>query len=1703
MRLRWLLFSSVVALGLAGHAAAEEWLSLATVSMTDPNTKKMTDRYVCYSDGKNIACSTPSLYLSTGGLVGINTSNPQAQLEVDGTVSATNFVGNGSGLTGVVAGSSDRIVSGSAGGTRMVAVSDTGYISMTQAGANTAWFDPMRGLVTIGVSSTGPISGSSGYFSGNVGMGTSNPAQRLEVYSAGANYSTARVSNGSSSVDLAMAPTGLAQLTQNGAYGLTFATSATERMRIDASGNMGVGTAAPSARLDIRGTISASDAIQVSGSSLICNSGLKGAIRYSNTSNTLEYCNSTAWVSAGPSATQPASFLAVMSGDQTVTSGVGVKMNFDTVTFDTNNNYSTVNKRYTPTIPGKYVLMVAAYCPDSTMNCIVQIIKNGATTLAQTNAPSSAGGTPKVMTIVDMNGATDYVEANAVNNGGTTLSNASYVSYFTGALLGPQAGGSGGGASPAGSTNDVQYNSSGALAADSGNFTYASGLLKVPTISATTQAQAPSVSLTTAGTTWGYLQSGGSYLPTLSSNNISSSGLVQVSGSSLTCNSGLKGAIRYSITSNTLEYCNSSAWTGTGPSGSVVAFSATKSANQTVSAGVLTKVTFDGEEFDTNNNYDTSTSRFTPTIPGYYQINAAVYCFTSGASCETNLMKNGSTTIKSGFEANNANSSIQNGQVSAVVYMNGSSDYLEVNVFTTGTSLKGANNFTFFQGFLISGGGSGGGGSATPAGSTGDLQFNDAGALAADTGQLFWDATNNRLGIGTNTPTEGLTAMVSGSSANPLSVANGNSTAFAQVVYKGNSRVYSSGVGNSGAGLGLANKFYIYDSTSATVRLAIDTNGNIGLGTVTPSAALEISKSIAGIRLSSAGGTFDINADNSAANGLRVFESNSVRWQLVNGKTGISKTTPIATLDVGGTISASDAVQIGTSSLTCGSGLKGAIRYSNTSNTLEYCNSQSWASLGPSPTALPYLRLTYSGSLARYSVVPFTAAESGGGASWSSNKFTAVVPGVYLITSGGDSVGASNHSMSIRKNGTNFVVPWSANSSTTKSGTAAAAIATFLNAGDYIDFYFDHDDGSKTLTSAFAAIAYISTGSSSSGGGATPAGSTGDIQFHNEGALSADTGQLFWDASNNRLGIGTGAPGSALQVSGSAAIGGPSSGLGYVTVNAGSGPYSGYTAFLEPGGANVGFLGWGTKASGLNLYTYGSTPLIFVTSSTEAMRLDANGNVGIGTSGPTAKLHIYGNNPGGLLVEDSGSSGASVFLKTSARAWNLSNDSSGNFQVYDAISSTTRLLVTTAGNVGIGGTPATNRLRVYDDQTNTGVGNIGIVLRNSTSQDYLNIWNYAADAYAIESADNSTYRNLLLQPHGGSVGIGTASPGGKLEVADTANTADWPLLVKTPGVSNQSGIWTDAANNMQVAMRDAAGTLSTVIYSSGTSFFNGGRVGIGTASPNGPLHLVGAPFYMQANAGASTSGYAAVSMLNKLGNEIFKIQSEWGTDDSGIFFVTDGNDNGASSQTRMFIQRSSGNVGIGTVAPSYKLHVVGQVAGNAAYVNTSDARLKKDIANLDYGLATIMKLRPVSFQWKDQKEDWQRGRHLGLIAQEAEKVVPEVVSTAKDPTGTKSIAYGDLTPILLKGVQELKAANDNLRQQNAWLVSATWTLQGANAREAAQVKQLQRDNGDLRRDVENLAHRLTVMEAANQNKAADLKGITDRLDGLEKRKLRR
>jgi len=138
-------------------------------------------------------------------------------------------------------------------------------------------------------------------------------------------------------------------------------------------------------------------------------------------------------------------------------------------------------------------------------------------------------------------------------------------------------------------------------------------------------------------------------------------------------------------------------------SGNMPAFSAYSNSAQTISAATFTKIQFNTELFDTNSNYDVGTYRFTPTVAGYYQVNTSVNFGTARSLYILSIYKNnsrgtgGENTFAGSLSANTS-LNCQN-----IVYMNGSSDYLEVFAYVdSGTNAinTGTNN-TYFSSSML------------------------------------------------------------------------------------------------------------------------------------------------------------------------------------------------------------------------------------------------------------------------------------------------------------------------------------------------------------------------------------------------------------------------------------------------------------------------------------------------------------------------------------------------------------------------------------------------------------------------------------------------------------------------------------------------------------------------------------------------------------------------------------------------------------------------------------------------------------------------------------------------------------------------------------------------------------------------------------------------------------------------------------------
>ena len=193
----------------------------------------------------DIHCPDSAPFVDTAtGYVGISTSTPNAALDVHGTISATAYVGDGSGLTGI--GQGDRITSG----TSHVIVSDSAAVTVRTGGSD-------RMTVTS---------------AGNVGIGTAAPSNTLHV------YGTAKLSgNATTSVDWGSASGKmLERFAGSGPHGI-YTSGYSSALTIDASnlqlnayssGNVGIGTTTPAATLQVSGSLIVSTSAQTTTPSL-------------------------------------------------------------------------------------------------------------------------------------------------------------------------------------------------------------------------------------------------------------------------------------------------------------------------------------------------------------------------------------------------------------------------------------------------------------------------------------------------------------------------------------------------------------------------------------------------------------------------------------------------------------------------------------------------------------------------------------------------------------------------------------------------------------------------------------------------------------------------------------------------------------------------------------------------------------------------------------------------------------------------------------------------------------------------------------------------------------------------------------------------------------------------------------------------------------------------------------------------------------------------------------------------------------------------------------------------------------------------------------------------------------------------------------------------------------------------------------------
>ena len=132
------------------------------------------------------------------------------------------------------------------------------------------------------------------------------------------------------------------------------------------------------------------------------------------------------------------------------------------------------------------------------------------------------------------------------------------------------------------------------------------------------------------------------------------------------------------------------------------AFSAYVAANQTITSSTYTKVNFDTEEFDLGSCYDTTNKRWTPNKAGYYQVSMTINNISAVTPTifVASIFKNGASAKQGGDNRGTAGLSITS---SALIYMNGTTDYLEGFAYMTAATpiISGGSNISYFSAFFV------------------------------------------------------------------------------------------------------------------------------------------------------------------------------------------------------------------------------------------------------------------------------------------------------------------------------------------------------------------------------------------------------------------------------------------------------------------------------------------------------------------------------------------------------------------------------------------------------------------------------------------------------------------------------------------------------------------------------------------------------------------------------------------------------------------------------------------------------------------------------------------------------------------------------------------------------------------------------------------------------------------------------------------
>jgi len=487
-----------------------------------------------------------------------------------------------------------------------------------------------------------------------------------------------------------------------------------------------------------------------------------------------------------------------------------------------------------------------------------------------------------------------------------------------------------------------------------------------------------------------------------------------------------------------------------------------------------------------------------------------------------------------------------------------------------------------------------------------------------------------------------------------------------------------------------------------------------------------------------------------------------------------------------------------------------------------------------------------------------------------------------------------------------------------------------------------------------------------------------DVDFRVES--DGNTHMLFVDAGNDRVGIGTSSPDSPLEIQAATNSSSDTTYLklfnagenvGHIDFENGNGSLARITGTKTGAGAsaNDGILAFNTATDA---------------SLSEAMRIDASGNLGIGTTSPSMKVNISHADQDGLRFNTTNS--AESFIDFGDTDDNdigrISYDHADNHMALRT-NNTERMRIDSSGNVGIGTDSPSTALEVSGAVT---------VTRSDVANDNSSISNEGG-LFVISAATGGG---------GGTYPMLFKTAGSEKMRIDSSGRVG---INRTPAITN-SKLEVGGADNVPLINVEASGSTAGIGIGSGHFQFYTGTTERMRITSTGRL-LVG---------GTSDNSYV-LNVNAAAGNKGIHVDNISFNSDNGAFRTSPS----GNTSYRAGVYLNSGGTTVG------KIEVT---SANTTYTTSSDYRLKENITTLENGLDRLNQLKPVKFNWiEDGKEE------EGFIAHEVSEIFSDAVVGEKDAVqdngkiSPQTMDYGRITPLLVKAIQEQQEQIEQLKTQ--------------------------------------------------------------------------